>query len=333
MQFNSVGKEFDKVDTSEQHCSVSDHATSQNQQKIEAIQLNPGEVHESYEYCRVVSKRHAKTFYFATQFLPKSKRKSVYAVYALCRYVDDLVDRAEDKLSRQTLTKEKIIFLINKWKTDLEACYKGELINNPIMIAWLDTLKSYHIPMALPFELIEGVCMDLKFKSFETFDELYVYCYKVASVVGLMTSEIFGYKNKAALDYAIKLGIGMQLTNILRDVGEDSQRGRIYLPLEDLKKFNYTPEELKNGTINENFIKLMQFEIARARDFYAEADKGIPMLDRDSRMAVLVSRVNYSKILNYIEKNEYDVFSKRAFVPFSVKAITFPGIWLSAMKG
>ncbi|ACF12711.1 Squalene/phytoene synthase [Chloroherpeton thalassium ATCC 35110] len=315
MQFNSVGKEFDKVDSSGQACSVAKKGTSQHQKKIESIQLNPEEVSESYEYCRAVSKRHAKTFYFATQFLPKSKRKSVYAVYALCRYVDDIVDRAEDKLSRQTLTKEKIVFLIDKWKTDLEACYRGELINNPIMIAWLDTLKKYQIPMELPFELIEGVCMDLKFKSFETFDELYIYCYKVASVVGLMTSEIFGYKNKEALDYAIKLGIAMQLTNILRDVGEDSQRGRIYLPLEDLARFNYSPEKLKQGTLDENFIKLMQFEIGRARDFYAEADKGIPMLDKDSRMAVLVSRVNYSKILTYIEKTSTTFFANaRSFL-------------------
>ncbi len=286
----------------------------------------------AYEYCRQVSMKHAKTFYFGTKFLPKSKQNAVYAVYALCRYVDDLVDRAEDKLSRKTLTKEKIIALIETWKSDLDACYNGAYINNPIMIAWHDTLNQYKIPKNLPFELIEGVCMDLQFKGFETFDELYVYCYKVASVVGLMTSEIFGYKNKIALDYAIKLGVAMQLTNILRDVGEDIDRGRIYLPREDFKRFNYSEDDLKAHKVNGQFLDFMKFQIDRARTYYHESEIGIPMLEPDSRFAVAISSANYGQILDAIEKNNYNVFTKRAFVPFSKKLINVPMTWLRIKK-
>ncbi len=290
--------------------------------------LTPEKLAYAYEYCRLVSWKHAKTFYFATHFLPKQKRTSVYAVYALCRYVDDLVDRSEDKFSRSSLTKENIVSLLSQWRADLDVCYTGEVLDNPIMLAWHDMLKRYTIPKSLPMELIDGVCMDLTTSHYESFDQLYVYCYKVASVVGLMTAEIFGYESQAALDYAVKLGIAMQLTNILRDVGEDAQKGRVYLPKEDLVRFGYSEAELQQGVINENFAKLMQFQIERARRFYAESDKGIPMLTKDSRLAVRLSRVNYSKILDSIEKNGYDVFSRRAYVSLTGKLINLPYLWL-----
>lgn len=290
--------------------------------------LTQPQVESAFEYCREVSWKHAKTFYFATHFLPPAKRRAVHAVYALCRYVDDIVDHSEDKLSRKSLTKEKIILLINKWRTDIESCYKGILIDHPIMIAWHDTLKKYHIPKNLPLELIDGVCMDLKQNRYETFDELYTYCYKVASVVGLMTSEIFGYTSEESLKHAIELGIAMQLTNILRDVGEDAQKGRIYLPLEDLKKFNLTEDDILNGVMSENFINLMKFEIERARCYYSESEKGIAMLSQDSRLAVKVSHDNYSRILQRIEEINYDVFKQRAFVSNTKKLALLPYMWL-----
>ncbi|MBC8044544.1 MAG: phytoene/squalene synthase family protein [Rhizobacter sp.] len=282
----------------------------------------------AYQYCRDVSRRHAKTFYFATSFLPAEKRKAVHAVYALCRYVDDLIDQNEDKFSRKKLSRDKIIALVEQWKADLGTCYAGGSVSNPIMTAWLDTLTKYKIPMRLPLELIEGVCMDLKFVRYPSFEMLYTYCYKVASVVGLMTSEIFGYETETALPHAVDLGIAMQLTNILRDVGEDARKGRIYLPEEDFKTFGYTDDELKLGIINENFIRLMKFQIARARHYYAEADRGIAMLSPDSRLAVKISRVNYSKILDRIERNGYDVFTRRAYVPLPKKIISLPFVWL-----
>ncbi len=290
--------------------------------------LTPLQVESAFEYCREVSWKHAKTFYFATHFLPAPKRRAVHAVYALCRYVDDIVDHCEDKLSRKSLTKDKIVLLINKWRTDIESCYGGVLIDHPIMIAWHDTLKKYQIPKNLPLELIDGVCMDLKQNRYETFDELYTYCYKVASVVGLMTSEIFGYTSEESLKHAVELGIAMQLTNILRDVGEDAQKGRIYLPLEDLKRFNLTEEEILNGVMSENFINLMKFEIERARRYYSESEKGIAMLSQDSRLAVKVSHDNYSRILRRIEEINYDVFKQRAFVSNTKKLALLPYMWL-----
>ncbi|ARM30668.1 phytoene/squalene synthase family protein [Prosthecochloris sp. HL-130-GSB] len=281
----------------------------------------------AYEYCRQVAKHHAKTFYLATLFLPVRQRNPIFAMYALLRTVDDVVDTAEDKLTNGTLSRTELAGMMNSWKERLKECYKGHHHNDPIMMAWNDTLRNYHIPIELPLDLMDGVSMDIEFKPFETFDDLYVYCYKVASVVGLMCSEIFGYNDRKALDHAIELGIAMQLTNILRDIGEDVDRGRIYLPLEDLERFGYTREEFMNKTMNENFIELIRYQIERARNYYTSSGKGIPMLEKNSRFAVLVSSVNYSNILKSIEENGYDVFSRRAYRSFYQKIRTIPYIW------
>jgi phytoene synthase len=281
----------------------------------------------AYVYCRQISKTHAKTFYLASLFLPNKQQNPIFAIYALLRTVDDVVDMAEEKLAQDLITREEISRMLEGWKSKLQACYAGKVDNDPIMMAWHDTLKSHSIPIELPLDLMDGVAMDIEFKPFETFDELYVYCYKVAAVVGLMTSEIFGYSNKKALKHAIDLGIAMQLTNILRDVGEDVDRGRIYLPLEDLRRFNYSSEELMQKKINENFIKLMKFQIDRARNYYRSSEKGIPMLEKRSRFGVAVSSVNYGNILTAIEKNQYDVFSKRAYRSFFQKISTIPYVW------
>lgn len=297
---------------------------------LDESSLSPSRIEAAFEYCRQVSWKHAKTFYFATHFLPAPKRRAVHAVYALCRYVDDIVDHCEDKLSRRSLTKEKIISLINKWRSDLEACYAGAIIDHPIMIAWHETLKRYAIPKRLPLELIDGVCMDLKQNRYQTFDDLYPYCYKVASVVGLMTSEIFGYDSEQSLQHAIELGIAMQLTNILRDVGEDAQKGRIYLPLEDLRRFDVSEADILSGTMSDNFVNLMKFEIERARFYYAQSEKGIAMLSADSRLAVKVSHDNYSRILRRIEEIGYNVFKQRAFVSNAKKIALLPYLWLKA---
>ncbi|MCF8382031.1 MAG: phytoene/squalene synthase family protein [Chlorobium sp.] len=281
----------------------------------------------AYRYCREISKHHAKTFYLATLFLPKRQQNPIFAIYALLRTVDDLVDLAEDKLTNGQITRQEINGLLENWKTRLKSCYQGEVADDPIMMAWHDTLKTYPIDIELPLDLMDGVAMDIEFRKFETFDDLYVYCYKVASVVGLMTSEIFGYSDRQALQHAIELGIAMQLTNILRDIGEDIDRGRIYLPMEDLKRFNYSEEEFMKKTMNGNFLELMKFQIERARSYYRSAEKGIPMLEKESRFAVMVSSQNYCNILKAIEKNGYDVFSRRAYRSFYQKIRTIPGIW------
>ncbi len=282
---------------------------------------------DAYSYCRQISKDHAKTFYLASMFLPKKQQKPIFAIYALLRTVDDIVDLAEMKLSNGLITSDEIQRLLDGWKSKLLACYAGKTDNDPIMMAWHDTLKSHSIPIELPLDLMDGVAMDIEFKPFETFDELYVYCYKVAAVVGLMTSEIFGYSDKKALEHAIELGIAMQLTNILRDVGEDVDRGRIYIPLEDLRRFNYSSEELMQKAMNDNFLNLMKFQVERARGYYRSSEKGIPMLEKRSRFGVAISSVNYGNILTAIEKNRYDVFSKRAYRSFFQKISTIPYVW------
>jgi phytoene synthase len=283
---------------------------------------------DAYTYCRQISKHHAKTFYLASMFLPKKQQKPIFAIYALLRTVDDIVDLAEVKLTNGLITGDEIHRMLEEWKSRLKACYAGTVDHDPIMMAWHDTLKSYSIPIELPLDLMDGVAMDIEFNTFETFDELYVYCYKVAAVVGLMTSEIFGYSDKRALEHAIELGIAMQLTNILRDVGEDVDRGRIYLPLEDLRRFNYSSEELMQKTMNNNFLNLMKFQIERAKSYYRSSEKGIPMLEKESRFGVAISSVNYGNILTAIEKNNYDVFSKRAYRSFYQKISTIPYVWL-----
>ncbi len=281
----------------------------------------------AYRYCRQIAKHHAKTFYLAARFLPKPQRRPIYAMYALLRTVDDLVDHAEDKLTNGMLAHDEIGGMMEEWKSRLHDCYEGNHHNDPIMMAWQDTLKTCHIPIELPLDLMDGVAMDITFKPFETFDELYVYCYKVASVVGLMCSEIFGYSDPKALDHAIELGIAMQLTNILRDIGEDVDRGRIYLPLEDLDRFGYSREQFMRKEMNDNFVSLIGFQIERARRYYDSSEKGIPMLEKRSRFAVEVSSRNYRNILKSIEENRYDVFSRRAYRSFYQKIRTIPSIW------
>lgn len=285
------------------------------------------ELRQAYKHCRKITRDHAKTFYMATRFLPTKKQRSIFAVYALCRYLDDLVDEAEDLLREKKIDVNEILARVEGWKKDLLDTYSGQVHDHPILVALSDTLESYHIPVELPFELIEGVSMDLTKSRYETFEELYDYSYKVASVVGLMTSEIFGYTDKKALQHAVDLGIAMQLTNILRDISEDLDKGRIYLPKEDLDRFNITEEELFSKKVDNKFRDFMKFQINRARSYYESSDAGIPMLSADSRQPVYLARYNYSKILTRIEELDYQVFNQRAFLSTSEKLAMIPKLW------
>lgn len=277
----------------------------------------------SLEFCKKVTYKYAKTFYFASHFLPKEKRNACYAVYAFCRYVDDMVDSFEknDSDISYNVASTK---LLQEWEKELELLYEGVKSSHQIMIGWMWVIERYHISLSLPKELIEGVLMDTYITTFETFEELYIYCYKVASVVGLMTSEIFRYSDKDALNHAIDLGIAMQLTNILRDVGEDVANGRIYIPQSELKRFGVTNEDLQHKKVTKEFENLMKFQIERANKYYDSADKGIEMLEKDSRITVKLMSVNYRRILQRIEQNRYDVFTKRASLSFIEKALAIP---------
>lgn len=286
----------------------------------------------AYSRCREIIRTYAKTFYLATRFLPTHKQRSIFAVYALCRYLDDLVDETEDLLSNNKLQVNDVETIILQQKKKLVKVYQGkDPGTHPIFVAIADVLKTYHIPIELPYELIEGVCMDLTKKRYANFDELYVYSYKVASVVGLMTSEIFGYSDKKALDHAIELGIAMQLTNILRDIGEDLNRDRIYLPADEMKSFGITEEQLFSHTITPAFVEFMEFQIQRAEKYYLSSDQGIPMLSSDARLPVSMARQNYSRILQRIRSNGYQVFHQRAHLSMLRKLAILPRVWLSSL--
>lgn len=291
------------------------------------------EIEKAYEYCKKVTKLHAKSFFFAAKFLPKHKQKAVYPIYAFCRHVDDEIDEIGEGDETEAVKS------VEKWKTNLNFIYEKnnekQTTNNEqlqVFIAWKDLLQTYKIPRELPLELIQGVLMDTQIKRYESFDELYVYCYRVASTVGLMSSEILGYSDKIALEYAEAMGIGMQLTNILRDIKEDAAIGRIYLPQEDLRKFNVTEAQIFANQFDENFEKLMKFQVARARKYYLKGEQGIPLLEKDSRFTVLLASRIYAKILDEIEKQNYNIFTKRAHTTKSQKMLSIPKIWLEAKK-
>ncbi|MEX0593925.1 MAG: squalene/phytoene synthase family protein [Balneolaceae bacterium] len=285
----------------------------------------------AYEHCRQVTRTYAKTFYLATRFLPNEKQRGIFSIYAICRYLDDLVDESEDLIEKRQLRVSDVQERLDRFREDLLAHYTGTMDSEPVLTAFAQTLRHWQIPVRLPLELMEGVRMDLTIDRYETFQELYQYAYRVASTVGLMTSEVFGYTQEEALEYAEDLGIAMQLTNILRDVGEDLRRNRIYLPADELELFGIREDQLFDAQTDSNFEQFMRFQITRARRYYSQADLGIPMLSADSRMPVWLARENYSSILRKIEENRYQVFNQRAYLNTVEKVRILPKIYFRSM--
>lgn len=280
----------------------------------------------SYDYCSKITKLHAKTFYLSSHFLPEDKKNACFAVYAFCRYIDDLIDNNLIKNLSSSEGYEKIIEGVNEWRRQLRSLYEGEFIDHPIMIALKDAISKFEIPENLPNELIDGVFMDISKNRYKDFEELKLYCYKVASVVGLMTTHIFGFKNKDTYQYAIDLGIAMQMTNILRDIKEDAGKNRIYIPEEEMRYFDYSQDDLFNFRINENYRELMRYQIQRADKYYENAEKGIPMISKDCRITVGLMSRNYKNILSVIKQNDMNVYEKRAYVPFYKKIFSIPKV-------
>jgi len=264
----------------------------------------------------------SKSFHFATRFFPPDLARAAHAVYWFCRYTDDLVDECPDiETGRRQL---------EDWSQQLT----NGRSDHPVLAVFLDTVRRYQIPMQYPFELIEGMRMDLNQTTYETFEDLRVFCYRVASVVGLMMCWVIGFENpedrKKALPYAIDLGIAMQLTNILRDIGEDLGRNRIYIPREDLRRFNYSEKDLRAHRRTPEFEKLMQFQVARTRTYYERGNAGIPLLHERGRFAVKVASDVYREILNRVESSNFNVFDHRTVVPaarkywLTARNLTFP---------
>lgn len=263
----------------------------------------------SFEQCKKYTQHYAKSFYFASLLLPKVKRNAAYSIYTFCRLVDNIADTSEKKDLKETEMKFRLIYNF------LDAVYSEKKFDKENFSAFVQTVRQYKIPLEFFHELIEGVKSDLMKKRYNTFSELENYCYKVASVVGLIMTEIFGYSDRIALRYAVYLGKAMQLTNILRDIGEDYKLGRIYLPLEELECFGYSENDIAGNIVNQNFKMLMKFNIDRARMYYELASHGIPYLTDDgSRTTVVLMLKIYSAILDEIENHGYDVYSSRRYV-------------------
>lgn len=265
-----------------------------------------------------IIREHSKTFYFATALLPSRTRYAIRALYAFCRESDDLVDRESTTLSD-----------LNGWRKAVNLSSREQ--SHPVLKAWAEVREQYPINRLYEKELLDGIEMDLNFQMYPTFESLKVYCYRVASTVGLLAIPIIGLAKGISFDqaapFATQLGIALQMTNILRDIGEDAKRNRIYLPQEDLDRFNLSPYEILDGVYDERFIALMKFEISRTRQLYQQALPGIALLSKAARPAVGAAAFLYRAILDEIEKIEYHVHVQRAHTSAWSKFLLLPRIF------
>jgi len=273
---------------------------------------------ESYRYCRRIARRRAKNFYYSFLLLDSERRASMCALYAFMRYCDDLSDSPEAAGARSAAES------LDRWRVDLDRALAGDPGENSLWPAFRDTVERYKIPHRFFEEMIDGVSSDLEPRQIQTFDELYRYCYQVASVVGLSIIHIFGFSSVRALPLAEKCGVAFQLTNIIRDVREDAKLGRIYLPHEDLARFCVPVEQLRTGREDDRFRELIRFEASRARDYYAETEPLAGLIDPASRRSLWALREIYQRLLNRIVESNYSVLSSRINVPTSSK------LWLLA---
>lgn len=257
----------------------------------------------SYQACESIARERAGNFYYAFTVLPKPKRQAICAMYAFMRYCDDISDSDNPPASKLDALQE--------WRSALGNAMSGDYEQNRILAAFHDAVRVFNIPEEYFHELIDGATMDLSINRYRTFDDLYQYCYKVASVVGLVCIHIFGFREDAAKMYAEHNGIAFQLTNILRDVREDAERGRIYIPQEDLENFCYSEDDLLRGVSDDRFRELMRFQVARAKSYYAMATPLVDYVDLASRAGLMAMIGIYSSLLNRIEEKNYDVLSGR----------------------
>jgi 15-cis-phytoene synthase len=255
---------------------------------------------ESFQYCRQVARSRAKNFYYSFILLKREQRDAMCAIYAFMRYCDDLSDEPGANAAA-----------MERWRAEMEDALDGRFSEHPVWPAFHYTVRRFGIPRQYFRDMIDGVASDLVPRRMETFEELYRYCYQVASVVGLTTVHIFGFDTPSALPLAEKCGVAFQLTNILRDIREDAERGRIYLPAEDLRSFGVTEDDLRAGNRSEPLLKLLGFEAERARRYYAESRPLLDLVHPRSRPSLLALITIYSRLLERIEETNYDVFSHR----------------------
>jgi phytoene synthase len=277
---------------------------------------------EAQTYCTNLTKNSGSNFYYSFLFLPKVRREAMYTVYAFCKAADSAVDEPPAGSD----PKEEL----RRWRAELDHVYGGTP-TWPIMISLAKHAKELSIPKAYFEELLKGVEMDLTTTRYETFEALSLYCYRVASVVGLICLHIFGPTSPHAQDYAVDLGLAFQLTNILRDIGSDAEQGRIYLPQEDLARFGYSEADLLQRKDSPELHELIRFEVTRAREYYTKAQAALECLPQQDRRALTVAeimRAVYSRILEQIEKPGHQIFGPRVRLSTSGRLALAAGVWL-----
>ena len=271
-----------------------------------------------------LTRRSRSNFFYAFLFLPRAQREAIYAVYAFCRIVDDAVDLGSDREAQRAE--------LARWRGEIARVYRGAP-EHPAAQRLQAAVRAFPIPQAVLEEIIAGVEMDLEPAVYETFEDLRLYCYRVASAVGLCCIEIFGYADPRARDYAVNLGIALQLTNILRDLAPDARAGRVYVPQEDLRRFGVTAADLAAARYTEGFAALARFEAARARDYYRRAGEALPPGDRRRLFAAEIMGRTYLALLDAMEAREFRVLEERVALPPRRRlAIALRG-WLAARLG
>lgn len=286
---------------------------------IAALQVKSDDpaLESAYQRCEQITREHSRTFFLASGLLPPAKRRAARALYAFCRVSDNLVDMPD--------AREDAYASLMQWRERTQAPHASG--DDPVALAWADTRARYRIPWRYGEQLIDGVMSDLSTVRYQRFDQLAEYCYRVASTVGLMAMHIIGFDSGRAIPYAVKLGVALQLTNILRDVAEDWRNGRVYLPQEELQAFGLHETDIAAGTVDGRWQRFMQFQIDRNRRFYDEAAPGLALLQADGRFAIAAAADLYRGILDDIEAHNADVFSRRAHVSTAGKLARLPGAW------
>ena len=278
------------------------------------------ELELAYEECRSITRREAKNFYYAFLTLPAARRRAIYVAYAFCRHCDDSVDRVA--------SQEENLFTLAGLRRELEQTCQGHA-SEPVFMALADVSERYDIPQEYFQEVVSGVECDLVKNRYQDFEQLRQYCYQVASVVGLICLQIFGYKDPVAKQHAIDLGLAMQLTNIARDVREDLELDRIYLPQDEMARFGYSEAELQAGVVNEAFAELMRFQTQRAKLYFRSGFQLLPYLSRRSRACPAVLGQLYQKVLERIEAADYDVLNHRIALSKPEKVRVTAQTWLA----
>lgn len=275
----------------------------------------PLALEHAYQTCDSLTKTHSRTFYLASGLLPADHRRAIRALYAFCRFTDDLVDRAGGDAPAS----------LEDWRARALANCPPE--DDPIALAWADTRARYRIPRRYAEQLIDGIAQDLTTTRYATFDDLAAYCYGVASTVGLMAMHIVGFSGPEAIPYAVRLGVALQLTNILRDVEEDWHAGRLYLPQDELAAFGLGEADIAARRVDDRWRAFLRFQIERVRCLYAHSLPGVAFLAPTGRFAIAAAAELYQAILEDIQANGGDVFSRRAYVSQWEKLRRLPGIW------